>query len=190
MNVYCQLYWTYENKEKEAGNGPFKETKVATLFRLTCCCCCIARAGFSFGCAMSAFTAPRLTIIAAKNLRLDDKKCLTLTFCGQWLWHSWQSGCWRQKVTQVQDQSLTGNPIKHEFRYGTGNIDEKALNGPFFKERFNNLLHWFLQINYNWLSKFDMLLYGTVSVQLMWSFYIQKGNFKWFLFENSCLRIL
>ena len=36
---------------------------------------------------------------------------------------------------------VTGNPIKHEFRYGTGNIDEKALNGPFFKERFNNLLH-------------------------------------------------
>ena len=24
--VYCQLYWKDENKEKEAGNGPFKKT--------------------------------------------------------------------------------------------------------------------------------------------------------------------
>ena len=23
MNIYCQLYWKDENKEKEAGNGPF-----------------------------------------------------------------------------------------------------------------------------------------------------------------------
>ena len=23
MNIYCQLYWKYKNKEKEAGNGPF-----------------------------------------------------------------------------------------------------------------------------------------------------------------------
>ena len=24
LNIYCQLYWKDENKEKEAGNGPFK----------------------------------------------------------------------------------------------------------------------------------------------------------------------
>ena len=23
LNIYCQLYWKDENKEKEAGNGPF-----------------------------------------------------------------------------------------------------------------------------------------------------------------------
>ena len=26
LNIYCQLYWKDENKEKEAGNGPFKNT--------------------------------------------------------------------------------------------------------------------------------------------------------------------
>ena len=26
-NVHCQLYWKDENKEKEAGNGPFKKTE-------------------------------------------------------------------------------------------------------------------------------------------------------------------
>ena len=24
-NIYCQLYWKDENKEKEAGNGPLKK---------------------------------------------------------------------------------------------------------------------------------------------------------------------
>ena len=27
LNIYCQLYWKDENKEKEAGNGPFKKNK-------------------------------------------------------------------------------------------------------------------------------------------------------------------
>ena len=26
LNIYCQLYWRDENKETEAGNGPFKKT--------------------------------------------------------------------------------------------------------------------------------------------------------------------
>ena len=26
LNIYCQLYWKDENKEKEVGNGPFKKT--------------------------------------------------------------------------------------------------------------------------------------------------------------------
>ena len=25
LNINCQLYWKDENKEKEAGNGPFKK---------------------------------------------------------------------------------------------------------------------------------------------------------------------
>ena len=25
LNIYCQLYWKDENKEKEAGNGIFKK---------------------------------------------------------------------------------------------------------------------------------------------------------------------
>ena len=25
LDIYCQLYWKDENKEKEAGNGPFKK---------------------------------------------------------------------------------------------------------------------------------------------------------------------
>ena len=25
LNIYCQLYWKDENKEKEARNGPFKK---------------------------------------------------------------------------------------------------------------------------------------------------------------------
>ena len=28
LNLYYQLYWKYENKEKEAGNGPFFQTNV------------------------------------------------------------------------------------------------------------------------------------------------------------------
>ena len=27
LNIYCQLYWKDENKEKEAGNSPFKKTQ-------------------------------------------------------------------------------------------------------------------------------------------------------------------
>ena len=27
LNIYCQLYWKDENKEKEAGNGPFSGKK-------------------------------------------------------------------------------------------------------------------------------------------------------------------
>ena len=26
LNIYCQLYWKDENKEKETANGPFKKT--------------------------------------------------------------------------------------------------------------------------------------------------------------------
>ena len=32
LNIYCQLYWKDENKEKEAGNGPFfKKTAPQSL---------------------------------------------------------------------------------------------------------------------------------------------------------------
>ena len=38
LNIYCQLYWKDENKEKEAWNGPFKDnnfvSKTLTLCRV------------------------------------------------------------------------------------------------------------------------------------------------------------
>ena len=34
LNVYCQLYWKEENKEKEAGNGQFSNNGVANEYAL------------------------------------------------------------------------------------------------------------------------------------------------------------
>ena len=34
--VYCQLYWKDENKEKEAGNGPFFEKEILYVFTGLC----------------------------------------------------------------------------------------------------------------------------------------------------------
>ena len=31
LNIYCKLYWKDENKEKEAGNGPFFKKKKESL---------------------------------------------------------------------------------------------------------------------------------------------------------------
>ena len=31
LNIYCKLYWKDENKEKEAGNGPFSKKKKESL---------------------------------------------------------------------------------------------------------------------------------------------------------------
>ena len=38
--VYCQLYWKIENKEKEAGNGPFLKTSGHTNKNVGCVCKC------------------------------------------------------------------------------------------------------------------------------------------------------
>ena len=37
LNIYCQLYWTDENKEKEADNGPFKNNRIRCSCRLRTC---------------------------------------------------------------------------------------------------------------------------------------------------------
>ena len=31
LNINCQLYWKDENKEKEAGNGPFKKNCIRNI---------------------------------------------------------------------------------------------------------------------------------------------------------------
>ena len=35
LNIYCQLYWKEENKENEAGNGPFKKNFIYQLSKIT-----------------------------------------------------------------------------------------------------------------------------------------------------------